>query len=53
MAFREEARLPEGDGGTNSAAFADDADAALRGAIIMRTVVQQHAATALGASLFR
>ncbi len=53
VAFREEARLAKWGSGTNAAAFANDADAAFRWAIVMGTVVEQHAVAALGASLFR
>jgi hypothetical protein len=53
VAFREEACLPERCCGTNAAAFADNADAAFRRAIVMRTAVEKHAAAALGAFLFR
>lgn len=53
VAVGEKAGLLERHGGANAAAFANDADAALRWAIVMRTVVEKHAAAALGASLFR
>lgn len=53
VAFREEARLPKGNGGTNTTAFADDADAPLGWAMVMRAMVEKHPAAALGTSLFR
>lgn len=52
VAFGEEAGLLERHGRANASAFADDADAALGGAIVMGTAVEQHPAAALGASLF-
>ena len=53
MAVGEEAGLLEWDGGANPSAFADYADAAFGRAIVMRTAVENHAATALRAFLFR
>ncbi len=53
VAFGEKDRLAKWSSGTNAAAFADDADAALGRAIVVRTVIEEHAAAALGASLFR
>lgn len=52
VALGEEARLQERHGRANPAVFADDADAALRGALCVRAVVEQHAAAALGTILF-
>lgn len=52
MAIGEEAGLLERDGGTNASAFADDANAALRRAIIVGAAIEDHAAAALRAFLF-
>ena len=52
MAFREDAGLLEGDGRANASIFANDAEAAFGGAIVVRAAVEQHAASALGAILF-
>lgn len=52
VALREEARLFEGHCGANPAAFAHDADTAFRGAILVDTAIQDHAAAAVRAILF-
>ena len=52
VALREDARLLEGDGRADAAVFADDAEAAFSGAIVVRAAIEQHAASALGAILF-
>lgn len=52
MAGGEDAGLLEGDWRANASVFADDAQAALGGAIVVRAAVEQHAASALGAILF-
>ena len=52
MAIGEEAGLLEGDGGTNASAFADDADAALGGAIVVGAAIEDHAAAAFRTFLF-
>jgi hypothetical protein len=53
VAFGEEAGLLEGGGGANASAFADNADAAFGRAIVMGAAVEQHAAAAGRAFLFR
>lgn len=53
VAFGEEAGLFERDGGADASAFADHADAAFGRAIVVRATVEQHAAAAIRASLFR
>jgi len=53
VAIGEETGLLEGDGGANASAFADHADATFRRAILIRTAIEQHAATARRAFLFR
>jgi len=53
VAFREEAGLLEWDGGADASAFADHADAAFGRTIVMRAAVEQHAAVARRAFLFR
>lgn len=52
MALREDAGLLERDGRANASVFADDAEAAFGGAIVVRAAVKQHAASALGTILF-
>ncbi len=52
VAFGEDAGLRERDGRANASIFADDAEAALSGAIRVRAVIEQHAASAFGAILF-
>lgn len=52
VALREDAGLLEGDGRADASIFADDAEAAFGGAIVVRAAVEQHAASALGAILF-
>ena len=52
VAFGEDARLLEGNRRADASVFADDAEAAFGWAIVVRAVVEQHAASALGAILF-
>jgi len=52
VAGGEDAGLLERDGWANASVFADDAEAAFGGAIVVRAMVEQHAASALGAILF-
>jgi hypothetical protein len=52
VAFWEDAGLLEWDGRTDTPVFADDAEAAFGWTIVVRAVVEQHAASALGAILF-
>lgn len=53
MAFGKDTCLFERNGGTNAAALADHAETAFRCAIVVRTAIKNHAATALRATLFR
>lgn len=52
MAGGEDAGLLEGNGWANASVFADDAEAAFGGAIVVGAAIEQHAASALGAILF-
>ena len=52
VASGEDARLLERDGRANASVFADDAEAAFGWTIVVRAVVEQHAASALGTTLF-
>lgn len=52
MAGGEDAGLLEGDGRANASVFANNAKAAFSWAIVVRAMVEQHAASALGAILF-
>lgn len=52
MAGGEDAGLLEGDGRANASVFADDAEAAFGWTIVVRAVIEQHTASALGAILF-
>lgn len=51
MAGGEDAGLLEGYGRADASVFADDAEAAFSGAIVVRAMVEQHAASALRAIL--
>lgn len=52
MTLRVEAGLRKGDGRADTSAFADDADAALGGAIVMGATIENHPAATFGAFLF-